>query len=76
MTNTPSNDWVACGNVGSLRPAEGKQQGLGTKLPHAKTRGLPGCACAWPAKHNPDRRGTDYSHLTPRVWMVSTSPGA
>ena len=25
---------------------------------------------------NPDRRGTDYSHLTPRVWMVSKNPGA
>ena len=34
-------------------PLRGKQQGLGTKLPHAKTRGLPGCACAWPPQHHP-----------------------
>ncbi len=64
------------GTLAHYDPLRGKQQGLGTKLPHAKARGLPGCACAWPPKHNPDQRGADYSHLTPRVWMVSTNPGA
>ena len=80
VANMPPDARVVSGNVEAVLayydPLRGKQQGLGTKLPHAKTRGLPGCACAWPPKHNPDRRGTDYSHLTPRVWMVSTNPGA
>ena len=29
----------------------GKQQGLGTKLPHTKTCCLPGCNCAWLSAH-------------------------
>ena len=60
------------GNVGWDRsimvsysdPMRGKQQGLGTKLSHAKNRGRSSCACAWPPQHNPDRWGADYSHPT------------
>ena len=50
-------------------PLRGKQQGLGTKLSHARNRGRPSCACAWPAKHNRDWWGEDYSHPTPREWF-------
>jgi len=32
-------------------PLRGKQQGLGTKLSHAKNRGQPSCSCAWPPRH-------------------------
>ena len=32
------------GTLAHYDPLRGKQQGLGTKLPHAKTSGLPGCA--------------------------------
>jgi hypothetical protein len=52
----------------------GKQQGLGTKLSHAKNRGRPSCACAWPPKHNPDRQDADYSRPTPRAWFRFVFP--
>ena len=54
MANMPPDARVVSGNVEAVLayydPLRGKQQGLGTKLPHAKTRRLPGCACACP--HN------------------------
>jgi len=54
VANMPPDARVVSGNVEAVLayydPLRGKQQGLGTKLPHAKTRRLPGCACACP--HN------------------------
>jgi hypothetical protein len=55
-------------------PLRGKQQGLGTKLSHAKNRSRPSCDCAWPPRHNPDWRGADYCHPTPKNGWFPRGP--
>ena len=45
VTNNPTTLW-SLGTLSYYDQLRGKQQGLGTKLPHTKTNGLPGCTCA------------------------------